>query len=98
MTRAMWSAVAQAFRHAAPPLAWYYAVTLALPVANGAAQAGTSFVEHAAVVLVLPPALIVLACATRTIVRVLSRVPCPSTERPGILDLRVFEQEGVGRG
>jgi hypothetical protein len=69
----MWSAVAQAFRHAAPPLAWYYTVTLALPLANGAAQAGAAFVEHAAVVLVLPPALIVLACATRTIARVLNR-------------------------
>jgi hypothetical protein len=73
VTRVMWSAVAQAFRHAASPLAWYYAVTLALPVANGAAQAGAAFVEHAAVVLVLPPALIVLACATRTITRVLNR-------------------------
>jgi len=73
VTRAMWSAVAQAFRHAAPPLAWYYAVTLVLPFANGAAQAGAAFVEHAAVVLVLPPALIVLACATRTITCVLNR-------------------------
>lgn len=73
MTRAIWSVVAQAFRRAAPPLGWYYAVTLALPVANGAAQRGAPFVEHAAVVLVLPPALIVLACATRTIARVLNR-------------------------
>jgi hypothetical protein len=69
MNRATWSAVARAFRHAAPPLAWYYAITLALPLANGAAQAGAAFVEHALVVLVLPPVLIVLACATREIAR-----------------------------
>ena len=44
--------------------AWrYYAVTLALPFANGAAQSGTVFVEHALVVLVLPPLLIALAWA-----------------------------------
>jgi hypothetical protein len=72
VTRAIWSAVAQAFQRAAPPLVWYYAaVTLALPLAHGAAQAGAAFVEHAAVVLVLPPALIVLACATRTLLQAL---------------------------
>ena len=74
MNRAIWPAVAQAFHHAAPPLAWYYAVTLALPLANGAAQAGAVFVEHALVVLVVPPVLIVLACATHEIARVLARM------------------------
>jgi hypothetical protein len=63
VTHAIWPAVARTFRHAAPPLASYYAVTLALPVANGAARSGMAFVEHAVVVLVLP-VLIVLACAT----------------------------------
>ena len=67
MNRAMWPAVARAFHRAAPPLAWYYAVTLGLPLANGAAQARAAFVEHALVVLVLPPMLIVLACVTREI-------------------------------
>jgi hypothetical protein len=65
--------VVRAFRHAAPPLGWYYAVTLALPLANGAAQAGAAFVEHALVVLVLPPVLIVVACVTREIARALDR-------------------------
>jgi hypothetical protein len=72
MNRAIWPAVAQAFRQAAPPLACYYAVTLALPLANGAAQAGAAFVEHARVVIVLPPVLILLAWATRQIMRVLN--------------------------
>jgi hypothetical protein len=69
----MWPAVAQAFRRAAPPLAWYYAVTLALPLANGAAQAGAAFVEHALVVLLLPPVLIVLASVIREMARVVGR-------------------------
>jgi len=54
-------------------LAWYYAVTLGIPLANGAAQAGAAFVEHALVVLVLPPVLIVLACATREMARAVHR-------------------------
>ena len=65
----MWPSVAQAFRRAAPPLAWYYAVTLALPLANGAAQAGVPFAEHALVVLALPPVLIVFACTIREMPR-----------------------------
>ena len=55
--------LARAFRRAALPLGWYYAVTLALPLANGAAQSGAAFVKHAMVVLVLPPILIALAYA-----------------------------------
>jgi hypothetical protein len=69
VTETMWPAVVQAFRRVAPPLVCYYAVTLALPVANGAAQAGTAFVEHALVVIVFPPVLIVLAGAICGIVR-----------------------------
>ncbi len=65
MNRALSQSVAATFRRAAPPLAWYYALTLAVPVANGAAQAGAVFVRHALVVLALPPMLIVLACAVR---------------------------------
>jgi hypothetical protein len=61
--------VGRAFRRAAAPLAWYYALTLAVPLANGAAQAGAVFVRHALVVVVLPPLLIVLACAVRDIAR-----------------------------
>jgi hypothetical protein len=73
MNRVMWPAVAQAFRHAAPPLAWYYAVTLALPIANGAAQGVAAFAEHALVVLVLPPVLIVFACGVREVARQIRR-------------------------
>lgn len=57
------SALVRAFRRAALPLASYYAVTLVLPLANGAAQSGAAFVNHALVVLVVPPILIVIACA-----------------------------------
>lgn len=53
----------RAFQRASTPLAFYYAVTLALPLANGAA--GPSFFEHAIVVLTVPPALIVLFCVIR---------------------------------
>jgi hypothetical protein len=79
VNRAMWAAVAQASRRAAPPLAWYYAVTLALPLANGAAQAGAAFAEHALIVLILPPVLIVLATVAREMARALA---CRS-EPPG---------------
>jgi uncharacterized membrane-anchored protein len=59
--------LADAFRRTAVPLASYYAVTLALPLANGAAQSGTAFAEHALVVLVVPALVIVLACAVHRI-------------------------------
>lgn len=52
-----------AFRRTALPLVSYYAVTLGLPLAHGAAQSGARFVSHALVVLVVPPAVIALAGA-----------------------------------
>ena len=63
------AAIAHGFRRTAVPLAWYYAVTLALPLANGAARAGASFVAHALVVLVVPALLISIVCATRSLFR-----------------------------
>jgi hypothetical protein len=63
VNRVFWTAVARAFRGTALPLAAYYSVTLALPLANGAARSGAAFVDHALIVLVVPPAIIVLACA-----------------------------------
>jgi hypothetical protein len=60
---AFWSSVARGFRRTALPLAAYYAVTLAVPLANGAARSGGAFIEHALIVLVIPPAIIVIACA-----------------------------------
>ena len=55
--------IARAFGRTALPLAVYYIITLAVPLANGAAGAGTAFVEHGLVVLAVPPIMIVLACA-----------------------------------
>jgi hypothetical protein len=63
--------VAHAFRRTALPLASYYAVTLAVPLANGAAPSG-AFVEHALAVLVVPPVAIVLACTVHTIAHALA--------------------------
>jgi hypothetical protein len=66
MNRVLSTRVAHAFRRTALPLASYYVVTLALPVANGAAQSG-AFAEHALVVVVVPPVAIILACAVQTV-------------------------------
>ena len=68
MKRAFWISLAHAFRRTALPLPAYYAVTLALPLANGAVRSEAAFFEHALVVLVVPPSLIVLTCAVQTIV------------------------------
>ena len=46
------------------PLAAYFAVTLAIPVANGAAASG-AFARHALVVLTVPAVLILLGCVIR---------------------------------
>lgn len=47
------------------PLAAYYFVTLALPVANGASLSDRAFVKHALVVLVLPPVIVTALCGLR---------------------------------
>jgi hypothetical protein len=62
MTARLPSAIVRAFRRWALPLGCYYAVTLAVPLANCAAQAGSAFAGHALAVLVLPPLLIATAC------------------------------------
>lgn len=69
MSAGLRPALAHAFRRAALPLGWYYAVTLALPLANGAASVSAAFVGHALIVLVVPPMLIVLACAVHAVIR-----------------------------
>ena len=48
------------FGRTAAPLVWYYAITLGIPLANGASPFDAVFAKHALVVLVLPPVLIVL--------------------------------------
>jgi hypothetical protein len=67
VNRVFWTSVARAFRRTALPLSAYYAVTLALPLANGAARSGASFVDHALIVLVIPPAIIMIASAFHTV-------------------------------
>ena len=60
MIRVAGRRVGHAFRGAAVPLAFYYVVTLALPLANGAAHAGAAFVEHAVAVLLVPPIVVLV--------------------------------------
>jgi hypothetical protein len=63
--------IGRAFRRAALPLVSYYAVTLAMPLANGAAKSG-AFVEHALVVLAAPVIAIILACAVRALFHIVA--------------------------
>ena len=62
MSATLGTTFGRALRRAALPLGCYYAVTLAMPFANGAASAGRGFGSHALAVLILPPVLIALAC------------------------------------
>jgi hypothetical protein len=71
MISGMRRALGRAFRRAALPLGWYYAVTLALPFANGAAQS-SGFVGHALVVLLVPPVAIVFGSAIYTVAHALA--------------------------
>jgi hypothetical protein len=67
VTGSIGRALAGALRRMALPLAAYYGIALAIPLANGAAQRGAAFWQHAFVVVVLPPAWIALVytlCAT----------------------------------
>jgi hypothetical protein len=63
MKRAFWTRLVYSLRRTALPLAAYYAVTLALPLANGAGRSGVVFVRHALIVLVVPLIVIGVACA-----------------------------------
>jgi hypothetical protein len=69
MSREFWAGLRHAFSRTAVPLGAYYAVTLALPLANGAARSGAIFAKHALVVLVVPPVAIVVAFAGHAIAR-----------------------------
>ena len=73
MSRVVWTIVAGAFRRTALPLASYYGVTLALPMATGASRSDTDFARHALVVLVVPLAAIVFACVVRLVAQALAR-------------------------
>jgi hypothetical protein len=69
MSVALRSAFGRALRRAALPLGWYYAVTLAVPLANGAAHTGGVFLGHALTVLVVPPILIGFVCTAGVVAR-----------------------------
>lgn len=72
------SHLVRAFQRALVPLAAYYAVTLALPVANGAARSGTAFLKHALVVLVVPLVAVAIGGAVHAVcVRCLARRRAP---------------------
>jgi VIT1/CCC1 family predicted Fe2+/Mn2+ transporter len=65
------SRIPQALRRAALPLASYYAVTLALPIAGGALPSA-AFLAHALPVLLVPLLLVFVACGVHAMVRGLS--------------------------
>jgi exosortase K len=48
-------------RSVAAPLVWYYAITIVIPLLNGAAASGLPFVEHTLFVLIVPLLFIALA-------------------------------------
>jgi hypothetical protein len=73
MSGMLWIAVGNAFRRTALPLLSYYALTLAVPLANGAALSDSAFVRHAITVFAIPPVAIVLACTVHSILRRLCR-------------------------
>jgi hypothetical protein len=68
----MWRALGRAFRRAAVPLFFYYAIALVVPLANGAAS-GSGFEEHALVLLTLPPVLVIIGCAVHGIAHIAYR-------------------------
>ena len=69
----LWTAVGNAFRRTALPLLSYYALTLVVPLANGAALSDPAFVRHAVMVLMGPPVAIVFAWAVYSRLRTLCR-------------------------
>ena len=93
MNRRPWTLVAHAFRRTALPLASYYAVTLALPLVNGAAQSD-AFMEHALVVLVVPPVAIILAC---TVAGLFGLESLHGIDRCGAVNRHIARQGGRHR-
>ena len=82
MTGPFRRSVVHAFGRTALPLAAYYGVTLALPLANGASRSGPAFVQHAAVVLLVPPILVLLICAIQAMVQVAAGFARSSSSSP----------------
>ena len=55
------------------PLIWYLVITVAVPLANGAASGGRVFVEHTLFVVAVPLVLVAVAAAGRELVRAVRR-------------------------
>ena len=55
------------------PLFWYYAIAVAVPLANGAAAIGAAFIEHTLFVLIVPVVFVALATGGRELARGLWR-------------------------
>lgn len=55
------------------PLFWYYAIAVAVPLANGAAARGGAFVEHTLFVLVMPLAFVAVVAGSRELARAIWR-------------------------
>lgn len=55
------------------PLFWYFVITVAVPLANGAASGGKGFIEHTLFVMAVPLVLVALAAGGRELVRALRR-------------------------
>jgi len=89
MNRGPLTRIARAFRRTALPLAAYYAVTLAVPLANGAAWSG-AFVQHALAVLVVPLVAIMLGCAVHAL---LHKLTAWSSARRALPSIRLREAE-----
>jgi hypothetical protein len=58
-----------ALRRAGFPLLSYYLMTVLVPLANGAGNTGKAFVEHVAVVVLIPPTLVLATAFVRHVWR-----------------------------
>ena len=74
------------------PLIWYYGLTLAIPLANGAGG-NSGFLEHAAFVAIVP--LVLVACCCMLFSRVPARVTAWFV--PGFRPLERVVPDGAGR-
>ena len=83
MTGPFRTSVVHAFGRTALPLAAYYGVTLALPLLNGAGRSGAAFVQHAVIVLAVPPILVLLICAIHAMAQAAARLARSFRSSPG---------------